>query len=65
MYRFTPVLIVVCIVAIASFSVQAESDESDTASEQSRIPGWFRVDTDSLGTQFPYRCNPFRRWCFA
>ena len=52
MYRFTPVLIVVCIVAIASFSVQAESDESDTASEQSRIPGWFRVDTDSLGTHF-------------
>lgn len=52
MYRFTPVLIAVCIVAIANFSVQAESDESETASEKSRIPGWFRVDTDSLGTHF-------------
>lgn len=52
MYRFTPVLIAVCIVAIATFSVQAENDESDTAAEKSRIPGWFRVDTDSLGTHF-------------
>jgi hypothetical protein len=52
MYRFTLVLIAVCIVAIASFSVQAENNESDTASEKSRIPGWFRVDTDSLGTHF-------------
>ena len=52
MYRFTPVLIAVCIVAIASFSVQAENDESDAAAEKSRIPGWFRVDTDSLGTHF-------------
>ena len=52
MYRFTLVLIAVCIVAIASFSVQAENDESDTAAEKSRIPGWFRVDTDSLGTHF-------------
>ena len=52
MYRFTPVLITVCIVSIASLSVQAESDESETAAEKSRIPGWFRVDTDSLGTHF-------------
>ena len=52
MYRFTPVLIVACIVAITSFSVQAESDESESAAEKSRIPGWFRVDTDSLGTHF-------------
>ena len=52
MYRFTPVLIAVCIVAIASFSVQAESDENEAAAEKSRIPGWFRVDTDSLGTHF-------------
>ncbi len=52
MYRFTLVLITVCIMAIASFSVQAEGDESDTAAEESRIPGWFRVDTDSLGTHF-------------
>ena len=52
MYRFTPVLIAVCIVAIASFSVQAESDENGAASEKSRTPGWFRVDTDSLGTHF-------------
>ncbi len=52
MYRFTPVLIVACIVAITSFLVQAESDESESAAEKSRIPGWFRVDTDSLGTHF-------------
>ena len=38
MYRFTPVLIVAYIVAIASFSVQAESDEGETAAEESRIP---------------------------
>ena len=52
MYRFTPVLITVCLIAIASFSVQAENDESETAAEKSRIPCWFRVDTDSLGTHF-------------
>ena len=52
MYRFTLVLITVCIVAIASFSVQAEGDESEVAAEKSRIPGWFRVDTDTLGTHF-------------
>ena len=52
MYRFTHVLIVVCIVAIATFSVHAESDENEVESEKSRIPGWFRVDTDSLGTHF-------------
>ena len=50
MYRFTPVLITVCIVVIVNFSVQAESDENNAAAEKSRIPGWFRVDTDSLGT---------------
>ena len=38
--------------AIASFSVQAESDENNAAAEKSRIPGCFRVDTDSLGTHF-------------
>lgn len=52
MYRFTLVLIVVCIVAIASFSVQAESDEGEGAAETSHTPGWFRIDTDSLGTHF-------------
>ena len=52
MYRFPLVLITVCIVAIASFSVQAESDEGEEAAETSRIPGWFRVDTDTLGTHF-------------
>ena len=49
MYRFTLVLIAVCIVAIATFSVQAENDESDTASEKSCFPGWFRVDTEPDG----------------
>lgn len=52
MYRFTLVLMIVPIVAIASFAVQAESDEGEAATEKSRIPGWFRVDTDSLGTHF-------------
>ncbi len=52
MYRFTLVLIAVCIVAIASFSVQAESAENEAAAEKSHTPGWFRVDTDSLGTHF-------------
>ena len=52
MYRFTPVLMIISIVAIASFSVQAESDEGEAAAKESRTPGWFRVDTDSLGTHF-------------
>ena len=52
MYRFTLVLIAVCIVAIASFSDQAESDENEAAAETAHTPGWFRVDTDSLGTHF-------------
>ena len=52
MYRFILILVIVSIVAIASFSVQAESDENELASEKSNIPGWFRVDTDSLGTHF-------------
>ena len=52
MYRLTLVLMIISIAAIASFPVQAESDESETAAEESHIPGWFRVDTDSLGTHF-------------
>ena len=52
MYRFTRVLMIASVVAIASLSVQAENDESETAAEESHIPGWFRVDTDSLGTHF-------------
>ena len=52
MYRFAPVLMIISIVAIASFSTHAEDDENETATEKSRIPGWFRVDTDSLGTHF-------------
>lgn len=52
MHRFTLVLIIVSIVVVVSFSVQAESDENEAAAEAARIPGWFRVDTDSLGTHF-------------
>lgn len=52
MYRFTLVLITVYLIAIASFSAHAENDENEVAAEKSRIPGWFRVDTDSLGTHF-------------
>ena len=52
MYRFALVVTIVSIVAIASFAAQAESDENEAAAEKSHIPGWFRVDTDSLGTHF-------------
>ena len=52
MYRFTPVLIIVCILITTSFSVYAENDESEASAETCHIPGWFRVDTDSLGTHF-------------
>ncbi len=52
MYRFTLFLIAVSIVAIATFSVQAETDEGEPEVDKSPIPGWFRVDTDSLGTHF-------------
>ena len=52
MYKSTPILVIVSIVAIASFSVQAENDGNEVATEESHIPGWFRVDTDSLGTHF-------------
>lgn len=52
MYRFTPVLIIVCILIATSFSVYADSDESEASAEKCHIPGWFRVDTDSLGTHF-------------
>ena len=52
MYRFFPILIVVCIVTVTSSSAQAESDENEAAAEKSYTPGWFRVNTDSLGTHF-------------
>ena len=39
MYRFTLIFVIVSIVAVASFSVQAESDESEATAEKSRIPG--------------------------
>ena len=51
MYRFTFVLMI-SIVVIASFSAHAENDENEATAEKYRIPGWFRVDTDSLGTHF-------------
>ena len=52
MYRFTCVLIIVCILTATSFSVYAENEESEVPAEKCHIPGWFRVDTDSLGTHF-------------
>ncbi len=52
MYKFSLILIIVGIVTVTSFSVQAEGDESEAAAEKSSVPGWFRVDTDSLGTHF-------------
>ena len=52
MRRLIFVLMMVCMVAIASFSVLEDSHAGEDASEKRRIPGWFRVDTDSLGTHF-------------
>ena len=52
MYKFTLVVMIVSCVTIANFSTQAEKDENKSATEESGIPGWFRVDTDSLGTHF-------------
>ena len=52
MCRLTPILIIACIAAIANFSVPEDSCAGEGASEKPRIPGWFRVDTDSLGTHF-------------
>ncbi|MDE0044044.1 MAG: hypothetical protein OXT74_18520 [Candidatus Poribacteria bacterium] len=52
MYRLISVLMFVCILAISSFSVLEDSYADENASEKTRIPGWFRVDTDALGTHF-------------
>ena len=52
MYYLISVWMFVCILAIASFSVLENSYASEDASEKTRIPGWFRVDTDTLGTHF-------------
>ena len=52
MYRSTSVLITVCILITLSFSVYAENDASEASAAKCRVPGWFRVDTDSLGTHF-------------
>ena len=52
MCRFIPVLTIVCMVTIASFSIFEDSHAGEVDSEKPRIPGWFRVDTDSLGTHF-------------
>ena len=46
------VLTIVCMAAIASFSALEESRAGEESSEKSRTPGWFQVDTDSLGTHF-------------
>ena len=60
----TTLLVIVCIMSVSGFSVafadsheaaeesHAEHEESAEAEEKSSIPGWFRVDTDSLGTNF-------------
>lgn len=45
-------MIIVCILVTTSFSVYAESEEGEASAEKCYIPGWFRVDTDSLGTHF-------------
>lgn len=60
----TTLLVIVCIMSVSGFSMafadgheadeesHAEHEESAEAEEKSSIPGWFRVDTDSLGTNF-------------
>lgn len=53
MCRFTCVLIIVCILlAAARFPAYAENEESEATIEKCHVPGWFRVNTDSLGTHF-------------
>ena len=52
MCRFIPVLTIVCMVTIASFSILEDSHAGEGDSGKPRIPGWFRVDADSLGTHF-------------
>ena len=52
MFKFFPVLMAVCIATFTSFSDYAESDEGEASAEKCHVPGWFRVDTDSLGTHF-------------
>lgn len=61
---FTYLLVIACIMSFAGFSTafadsheadeesQMEHEEAAAAEEESSIPGWFRVDTDSLGTNF-------------
>lgn len=60
----TTLLVIVCIMSVSGLSMafadahemdeesHAEHEESAEAEEKSSIPGWFRVDTDSLGTNF-------------
>lgn len=60
----TTLLVIVCIMSVSGFSMafadgheadeesHAEHEESAEAEEKASIPGWFRVDTDSLGTNF-------------
>ncbi len=52
MYRLISILTFVCMVANASFSLLEDSHAGEDVTEKSRIPGWFRVDTDALGTHF-------------
>ena len=52
MYRLISVSMFVCTLAFASFSVLEDSHAGEDTSKPPRIPGWFRVDTDALGTHF-------------
>ena len=52
MHRQISLLMFVCMFAIVSFSALEDSYAGEDASEKVRIPGWFRVDTDTLGTHF-------------
>ncbi len=51
-HRQISLLMFVCMFAIVSFSALEDSYAGEDASEKVRIPGWFRVDTDTLGTHF-------------
>lgn len=57
-FRLTHLLAIVCMLAVVSIpAVYADghemAEEMEMAeSEESSISGWFRIDTDSLGTQF-------------
>lgn len=54
-FRLNPLLLVVCMVSIASFSTafaDSHETEGEAAKEKPSTSGWFQLNVDSLGTYF-------------